>query len=104
MVGKSFKITGDGAVHSFGYALAAFLGVTVNSNTQFQVKWLSIVSAGASALIGGSEVTSSAGFPVPSGFSQFLPSISETSTRYDLFQEFYYLAPGDVINCLYGVD
>ena len=104
MVGKSFSITGDGAVHTFSYALAQFLGV---SDPGFQVKWFQVTPRSGNAAtmrVGGNEVTSTVGYPVAAGGSQFLPDISEVSSRYHLAQEYYYLAVGDFADCLYGVD
>lgn len=107
MIGKSFKITGDGARHTFSQALAAFLGVPETSGG-FQCKWLQITTPptnGNVAFIGGAEVANGVGYEIPVGWSgQFLPPISELSSRYLLNQEYYFLSANDVIYCLYGID
>lgn len=100
MVAKSFTITGDGAVHTFASALGL---------SRIEVKWLqgtTQASGNASSiLIGGNEVSSTVGFPLPPGYAgMFFPQISETSTRYDLTQQYYWAAAGDKLNCLYAVD
>ena len=101
MVAKSFSIVGDGAVHTF----ASVLGLA-----RIEVKWLqgtTPASGNASSiLIGGSEVTSTVGFPLPPGYAgMFFPQdTTESSTRYDLTQQYYWAAVGDKLNCLYAVD
>lgn len=107
MIAKSFKITGDGARHTFSSAIAAIFGVT-EPTTGFQCKWLQGITPptnSASVLIGGNEVSSTVGFPIPVGWAgQMLPPISEESSRYNLNQEWYYAATGDVLYCLMGID
>ena len=106
MVAKSFTLTGDGAVHTFSAALAAFMASN-EPQGGFQVKWLQMVPDSANSApmrIGGSEVTSTKGFKVPAGGAMFLTNISEISSRYNLGQEYYYLAAADTCDCLYAVD
>lgn len=104
MIGKSFKIIGDGTRHSFAEAISPALP----AGGLCQAKWVLAVSGSGNAsdaLVGGPEVSSLVGFPIPKGLaSVFLPAISEPSSRYDLKQEFYFLAVGDVLNGMYGVD
>lgn len=107
MVGKYFKITGDGAVHSFSSALTAFLA-TNEPGGGFSAKWFQVypdpANSAVQALVGGPEVTTTVGFPIPAGGVQFFPDISEMAERYRLAQQFYFLGAGDVMHCLYGVD
>jgi hypothetical protein len=100
MVAKSLTITGDGAVHSF----AAALGLS-----RIEVKWMQgttpLTGNASNVLIGGNEVTSTVGFPLPPAYAgMFFPPIAETSTRYDLTQQYYWAAAGDKLNVLYAVD
>lgn len=91
---KAFQITGDGSVHAF----AATIGIT-------SCKWAQVSSSAASLTIGGPDLTSSAnGFPVGIGFSQFLPAISELSSRYDLTLCKYYAAAAETFTLLIGLD
>lgn len=109
MVGKYFQITGDGAVHTFSYAIAKFLNVT-EPGQGFQGKWVqanpTVASSASPMRVGavGDGVSSTVGFPLQSGASQFLPPISELSSRYQLNQQVYWLANGDTADCLWGVD
>jgi hypothetical protein len=95
MLIKSYKVTGDGSVHTFASIVGA---------DNAQCKWASIASSSASLLVGGSEVTSSVGFPVGIGFNQFLPAISEVSNFYHLALMKYYAANAEVFYLLLGMD
>ncbi len=88
------------------------LTITVTGNvvplsaTRLAAKFVQAVTAAANSanvLIGGNEVTSSVGFPLPPNFAgQMLPPISEISEFYDLSLINAYLASGDVLYLLYG--
>jgi len=55
-------------------------------------------------LIGGAEVSSTVGTPIPIGWSgQILPPIAELTDSYNLSQVNAYGANGDVLYILYGV-
>ena len=90
---KSLTIVGDGQVHPL-------------AGTGPRAKWVQVEvpsSNVSNALIGGTEVTSSVGFPLPPGwFGQMLPPVAELTEFYTLNQLYYWLAVGDVMYILYG--
>lgn len=101
---KSFVITGTGAVVQLSTIIT----------TAKTVKWIQFLAPGtatpltvnaACALVGGSEVSSTVGFPLPPGWGGMLyPPVStdDFSAYYDVSQIYIYLANGDHLYGLYG--
>ncbi len=54
------------------------------------------------ALIGGAEVTSTVGFPIYPGATNFDPPVSELTDFYDLTTIFVFVAAGDVLYVRFG--
>ena len=76
------------------------------SATEFAAKWVQFVAPSGNSgnvLIGGAEVTSSVGFPMVAGSSQFLPPIAEGAVQYNLSQLMCYLPSGQTLQVLYAV-
>ncbi len=93
--GNAASFVGDGTTHPI-------------SATTLLVKWVQIVTASGNAfsvLIGGPEVTSSIGFPIPTGWAgQLLPDLAgyPSPEPYDLSKINYNAGVGDKFYILYG--
>ena len=96
MIIKSLKVTGTGAVQQ------------LSTDTR-KAKWIGFECPSTNAstvLIGGAEVSASpaVGFPLAPGFTQFLPAISDMFEFYQFKETFLYIANGDVVNVLFGLE
>lgn len=104
MILHSLKITGAGAVVPLSSGSPAIAGYV--SPKPLQCKHLQLTTPptnSASVLVGGSEVTSSVGYPITVGWAgQFLPPVAEVTDWYELSNIFVYVANGDVLYVLYG--
>jgi len=104
MIARSLKITGAGAVVALSSGSPALSGFTAGH--QLRAKWVQITTPptnSAQILVGGAEVTSTVGYPIPVGWSgQFLPMVSDDAEWYDLSEHNVYAANGDVVHILYG--
>lgn len=100
---KSFVITGTGAVQN----LADIIG-------DVRAKWIQFLASGTAtplsanaecARVGGAEVSSTVGFPLPPGWGGMLyPAVGtpDFSAFYDARQINVYLANGDSLYGLWG--
>jgi hypothetical protein len=93
MTGHSLKLTGTAAVVPL-------------SATPLNAKWIQYLADTANVatiLIGGTEVSSTVGFPLVPGAAQFYPTVAEWPNYYDLSLQNVYLPSGAVLHILYGV-
>jgi hypothetical protein len=104
MFTHSLKITGASAVVSLASGSPALAGQT--ATTPISAKWVQVTTPPANTgnvLVGGSEVSSSVGLPIPPGWAgDFLPPLAEFAAFYDLSQINAYVASGDVLTVIYG--
>lgn len=102
MILHSLKLTGSATV----VTLASLVPGYVPGNAGPGGKWVQVSTPptnSASVLIGGAEVSSTVGFPIPVGWAgQLLPPIAEEMEYYDLTKTYVYAANDDVLNVLYG--
>lgn len=96
---RSVNILGTGAVLN----LAAAFGATSMSS-----KWVQVTTGKtntSNVRMGGGEVTSIIGYQVAPNFAgMFLPPISEVANLYALERVNVYVAAGDTLDVLIGVD
>lgn len=94
MIVFSLHLVGDGAAHPIsdgtGPNAAKFVQTILPSDNS------------AAARLGGSEVSSTVGAPIPAGAAQMLPPIAELMDFYDLTAVYYYLGSGDTMDLLCG--
>lgn len=104
---RSANYVGTGAA----VTVASIFGVSAPSATNpgaMFAKWLQITTPSGNAAVvrvGGPEVSSTVGYRIPTGWAgQFLPPISEISSFYHLERVYIYVAVGDQVDFLVGVD
>ena len=88
---KSITLTGAAAVVPLASAGGA--------------KWVRLYAPSGNSgdvLVGGSEVSSSAGFPIPKGTGILMPPSAEPFSFYDLATINAYIASSDELCILYG--
>lgn len=104
MVLVSAKITGTGAAVALSTALPQPSGYTAGK--RLRAKYLQILAPSGNAssvLVGGTEVSSTVGFPLVAGASQFLAPVSQGNEFIDLNLVKVYIANADIVNILYYV-
>lgn len=92
------------------YSLPDIVGtgakVALSATSQPCKYWqITATSVASQARVGGIEVSSTRGIPIGPGFNsgQFATPIAEASSRYDLADQYVYLAEGDVVSVAYAV-
>lgn len=100
MIFRSGSITGTGAVVKLSTAQPVPTGYIAGN---FMCgKFVQMLAVGGTCLIGGAEVTTTAGFPLFDGSGQFTAPVAIDTDFYDLSAMCAYVPNGATLYLLYG--